>query len=131
MHYKQYEKEPVVFLPLNQFNSIHKLKFCHLFTHPLKHGIRCKPIKKTCIWIFCGLLPVLMNNSIEQSSIPPRGSEVVTADTYIAFSHLLGPQQKPLLGCHVLGLSCHMDVRDLQAGKMTFLLILLRTCVIT
>lgn len=72
-----------------------------------------------------------MNNSIEQSSIPPRGSEVVTADTYIAFSHLLGPQQKPLLGCHVLGLSCHMDVRDLQAGKMTFSLILLRTCVIT
>lgn len=56
------------------------------------------------------LLPVLMNNSIEQSSIPPRGSEVVTADTYIAFSHLLGPQQKSFLGCHVLGLSGHVDI---------------------
>ncbi len=63
------------------------------------------------------LLPVLMNNSIEQLSIPPRGSEVVTADAYIAFGHLLGPQQKSLLGCHVLGLSCHVDVRDLQTGK--------------
>lgn len=67
---------------------------------------------------FAELLPVLMNNSIEQSSIPPRGSEVVTADTYIAFSHLLGPQQKSLLGRHVLGLSRHVDVRDLQEGKM-------------
>lgn len=56
------------------------------------------------------LLPVLMNNSTEQSSIPPRGSEVVTADTYIAFSHLLGPQQKSFLGCHVLGLSGHVDI---------------------
>lgn len=56
------------------------------------------------------LLPVLVNNSIEQSSIPPRGSEVYTADAYIVFGHLLGPQQKSLLGCHVLGLSCHVDV---------------------
>lgn len=75
------------------------------------------------------LLPVLMNNSIEQSSIPPRGSEVVTADAYIVFGHLLGPQQKSLLGCHVLGLSCHVDVRDLQAGKKDMLL--LRTSVIS
>lgn len=61
------------------------------------------------------LLPVLMNNSVKQSSIPPRGSEVVTSDTYIAVSHLLGPQQKSLLGCHILGLSCDVDVRDLHA----------------
>lgn len=77
------------------------------------------------------ILPVLMNNSIEQSSIPPRGSEVVAANTHVSFGHLLRPQQKPLLGCHVLGLSRHMDVRDLQAGKMTFSLILLRICDIT
>lgn len=62
----------------------------------------------------CGVkIPVFMNDGVKQPSVPPGGREVVTSYSDVALCYLLGPEQQPLLGCHVLGLSRHMDLRDL------------------
>lgn len=58
-----------------------------------------------------------MNDGVEQPSIPPGGGEVITADAHVALGHLLRPHQQTLLGRHVLGLSRHMDFRDLWKGQ--------------
>ena len=58
-----------------------------------------------------------MYDGVEEPAVPPGGREVVTADAHVAVRHLLGPEQQPLLGRHVLRLPHHVDLRDL--GFMT------------
>lgn len=58
-----------------------------------------------------------MNDGIEQPPVPPGGGEVVAPHAHVAVCDLLGPEQQPLLGCHVLGLARDMDVRDLSTGE--------------
>lgn len=67
-----------------------------------------------CVFV---IVPVFVNKGIKQPPIPPRGCEIFTSHTYVALCRLLGPEQQSLLGCHVLGLSRHMDLRDLPQGK--------------
>lgn len=74
---------------------------------------RQKTLQQRAFFIFFLFLPVLVNDRIEQPSVFPRSSEVVTADPYVALGHLLGPEQKPLLCRHVLGLSGNVDFRNL------------------
>lgn len=64
------------------------------------------------------LLPVFVNNGVKQPPIPPRCCEVVAPYADISVRNLLGPEQQPFLGCHVLGLPCHMDLRDLPENKL-------------
>lgn len=72
------------------------------------------------LFVVC-FVPVLMNDGVKEPPVPPRGGEVGTSYTHVAICYLLGPEQQPLLGCHVLGLPCHMDLRDLsQKGKRRF-----------
>lgn len=58
-----------------------------------------------------------MNDGIEQPPVPPGGGEIVAPYAHVAVCDLLGPEQQPLLGCHVLGLARDVDVRDLSRGE--------------
>ena len=58
-------------------------------------------------------VPVFVYDGVEEPAVPPGGGEVVAADPHVAIRHLLGPEQKPLLGRHVLRLARHVDLRDL------------------
>lgn len=58
-----------------------------------------------------------MNDGIKQPPVPPGGCEVVAPYPDVAVCDLLGPEQQPFLGCHVLGLPRDMDVRDLSSKE--------------
>lgn len=68
-----------------------------------------------------------MDDGVEEPAVPPGGGEVVAADPHVAVRHLLGPEQQPLLGRHVLRLPHHMDLRDLgfinRGGGGSFLVL--------
>lgn len=62
---------------------------------------------------------MLVDDGIEEPAIPPADGEVVTAHALVALHHALGPKQELLLGCHVIRLPIHLDVRDLQGTART------------
>lgn len=57
---------------------------------------------------------MFVDDGAEEFSIPPAGGEVVAAQTLVSLHHPLRPQQQLLFGRHVVGLTVHLDVGDLE-----------------
>lgn len=57
----------------------------------------CKAVApKTCI------IPVFMDDGVEEFAISPAGGEVITAQALVTLHHALRPQQQLLLGSHII-----------------------------
>lgn len=55
-------------------------------------------------------------DGVEEFAIPPAGGEVVAAQALVSLHHPLGPEQQLLFGRHVVRLTVHLNVRDLEGG---------------
>lgn len=48
------------------------------------------------------IVPVFMDDGVEEPAISPAGGEVITAQALVTFHHALRPQQQLLLGSHIV-----------------------------
>lgn len=47
-------------------------------------------------------LPVFMYDGVKEPPIPPGRRKIVTSNADVAVCYLLGPEQQPLFGRHIL-----------------------------